>query len=452
MEENYGSLAMAVGSTTLAHMGRGENNRVWLVDSGASHHMCSNLGSFSHLGEVGDVKGIRTGSGELLAVKGVGVVPLKGKDGYMVTLTGVLYVPGLTANLMSCSTLDAKGIKTSFGGGVKVEKGTRILFEGKEVDGLYVLELEKGVPHPLAVAMMARGDDLNLLHRRLAHLNEAAVVEVSRCGAVKGLEPLKEHKGESVKPCQPCGVAKAMRQPFPTSTSRATRKLELVHADLHGPLRTPSKGKGARFVLSLIDDFTRRLWLFSLKAKSDAAECINAWIQRVEVESGHKLYKFRTDRGGEFTGKDLEKLLNSMGVTHQTTAPYTWQQNGVVERWHRTMKEGVRVVLEESGLGAEWWAEALRHVAWVKNRVPHAALAKGVTPWEMWTGEKPNLGVARVFGSMACVWVPEPQRKGELDDVGRWCVVLGVSEESKAWRFWDLKDQRVRISRDARIF
>ena len=175
-------------------------------------------------------------------------------------------------------------------------------------------------------------------------------------------------------------------------------------------------------------------------------------MPRAERESGQLLFKFRTDRGGEFTTGQLEGFFEELGVVHQTTAPYTWQQNGVVERWHRTMKEGVRTLLEESGLSADWWGEALRQVAWVKNRTPHAALPKGVTPWELWTGEKPNLGVSRVFGSMACVWVPEVQRKGELDATGRWCVVLGVCEDTKAWRFWDLEEKRVRVSRDARFW
>ena len=60
--------------------------------------------------------------------------------------------------------------------------------------------------------------------------------------------------------------------------------------------------------------------------------------------------------------------------------------------------------------------------------------------------------MARVFGSMACAWIPDAQRKGELDAAGRWFVVLGLCEDSKAWRLWDPIEDRVRETTDVRFW
>ena len=112
-------------------------------------------------------------------------------------------------------------------------------------------------------------------------------------------------------------------------------------------------------------------------------------------------------------GIDLDEgLINrmkSLGIIHQVAATETPQQNGVVERWHRTMGEGVRTLLLASGLPLNMWGEAIRQVVWVKNRIPHSSLPPSTTPFEIWTGNNPTLSMAKVWGSMGCVWIPEQQ-------------------------------------------
>ena len=81
-------------------------------------------------------------------------------------------------------------------------------------------------------------------------------------------------------------------------------------------------------------------------------------------------------------GEAVTEWMKEKGVIHDVTAPYTPQQNGVVGRWNRTMMEGVRTLLHEALIGDEWWAEALRHIMWVKNRTPHRALPNHATPCE----------------------------------------------------------------------
>jgi len=63
-------------------------------------------------------------------------------------------------------------------------------------------------------------------------------------------------------------MGKATKQPFPdVSFTPVDSKLDLVSADLWGPVRVPSLGGKARYVLSIIDHATDMVWHFPLPAK-----------------------------------------------------------------------------------------------------------------------------------------------------------------------------------------
>ena len=126
-------------------------------------------------------------------------------------------------------------------------------------------------------------------------------------------------------------------------------------------------------------------------------------------------------------------------------------QNGRVERWHKTLGEGVRTLLLSSGLPANLWGEAVQYLTWVKNRLVHSALGGEKSPYELWFGVKPALAMVRTWGSMVCSLLPEPTRDGKLSPRGRMFVLLGVDDRSKAWRVMDPYTRQVQISRNVRF-
>ena len=91
---------------------------------------------------------------------------------------------------------------------------------------------------------------------------------------------------------------------------------------------------------------------------------------QAERQANKRLVTLRTDFGKEFMG-EVDQWVQQLGISRQRSTPYSPQQNGKVERWHRTMGEGIRALLLHSGLPVTLWAEALRHVVWVKNRTAH---------------------------------------------------------------------------------
>ena len=87
---------------------------------------------------------------------------------------------------------------------------------------------------------------------------------------------------------------------------------------------------------------------------------------------------FRTDGGGEWIGKEFQQWLQNEGVVHHTTRPYTPEQNGVAERYNRTVMESARCMLYAKSVPLYLWTEAVHHANYVLNRT----LMKGniVTP------------------------------------------------------------------------
>ncbi|GJP75639.1 hypothetical protein CLOP_g6067 [Closterium sp. NIES-67] len=124
-------------------------------------------------------------------------------------------------------------------------------------------------------------------------------------------------------------------------------------------------------------------------------------------ECGHKVKVIRSDNGGEFIGADFEGELKRKGIQHQLTVPYNPQQNGVAERFNRTLQEGARTLLGP-------------------------------------------VNMLRAFGCMVVFHVPKKKR-GKLEASGRWGVHLGIAKDHKGWLLWDLTTQKLTVSRDVKF-
>jgi transposase InsO family protein len=114
------------------------------------------------------------------------------------------------------------------------------------------------------------------------------------------------------------------------------------------------------------------------------------------------------------------------GIRHQTTVPYTPQQNGVVERVNRTAVEKARSMLLDAGLSKKYWAEAVNTAIYLKNRSPMSAV-QDVTPEEAWREEKVNL---KIFGRKALMHVPKENHK-QWGTKSKEHIFVGYYEETR---------------------
>ena len=154
----------------------------------------------------------------------------------------------------------------------------------------------------------------------------------------------------------------------------------------------------------------------------------------------------RSDRGGEFLSNAFKEICEQGGIRRQFTAPYSPQQNGVVERRNRTVMEIARSLLKGMKILGMFWGEAVRHSVHLLNRLPTRPMGDR-TPFEAWNGRKPQLGHLKVFGCKAHVRPAMPHLK-KLGDRSVPMVYFSVEEGSKAHRLYDPQYGRIVVSKD----
>lgn len=245
--------------------------------------------------------------------------------------------------------------------------------------------------------------------------------------------------------CIPCCEAKQTRLPFPHSGSRANVLLEIVHTDLCGPMETPSAGGGIYFI-TFIDDYSRKVYVYFLRNKMDIISVFIKFKEEVENETEKKINILRSDNGKEYCNKDFSDFLAASGIKHQTSTPYTPEQNGVAERMNLTLVERAKCMLFEANLEKIYWAEAVGTAAYITNRSPSRVLAE-VTPYEKWTGKKPNISHLRIFGSKVMVHVPKANRL-KWDRKSHELIFVGYCDNTKGYRMYDPVNKRMVISRN----
>ena len=131
---------------------------------------------------------------------------------------------------------------------------------------------------------------------------------------------------------------------------------------------------------------------------------VNKVIYRQEKNPQDSMTQEEFDKKKEEQAEKRKKFLEEEGIKHEFSAPYTPQQNGVVERKNRTLIDMARTMLGEFKTPEYFWTEAVNTACHAINRVYlHRLLKK--TSYELLTGNKPNVSYFRVFGSKCYILV-----------------------------------------------
>nr|KYP61818.1 Retrovirus-related Pol polyprotein from transposon TNT 1-94 [Cajanus cajan]KYP63036.1 Retrovirus-related Pol polyprotein from transposon TNT 1-94 [Cajanus cajan] len=417
------------------------NNEEWYIDSGCSNHMTGHRDWFVNF-DPKKKSTVKFADNRATQVEGSGNVLVKREDGRQTVITEVLYVPGMTTNLISLGQLLEKGCSVnSVKGFLEIyDKTKRLVMKAPLAKNrTFKVSLNTIESQCLSAAMLS--DDSWLWHRRLGHLNFRDLSLLKSKEMLTGLPSIKIPK----KICDNCLISKQPRNSFSNFTaSKANEVLHVVYSDVCGPIDTPSLG-GNRYFVSFVDDLSRKAWLYLIKAKSDVFSIFKDFKALVEKQSGKCIKILRTDGGGEFTSGEFEGFCKEHGIVHEVTAPYTPQHNGIAERRNRTILNMVRSMLKEKNLPHSFWGEAAMTAVYVLNRCPTKRLGSMV-PEEAWSGSKPSVKHLRIFGSLCYRHVPDQRRK-KLDDKSEAMIFVGYNSTG-SYKLFNPKNQQVLFSRD----
>jgi transposase InsO family protein len=384
---------------------------------------------------------VKVGDGHIIKAKGIGNVTIRTGGNTAVTIPSCLWVPDLKLNLISVSHLDTEGFSTKFENGMsRIYLDGKIILKAKKKDNLYHLDIPS-VSHERANSALTA----DIIHRRMGHF---AIRRIRRMAPiVNGLEENDLQRLPTKVNCDSCVRAKSKRTSFPPSISKTEAILDLLHMDLAGPAEVESVG-GKRYLLVIVDDYSRLYHGILLRNKSDAFEEARNWIRLQERRTGLKVKCIRSDNGGEFVSDLWSEYYTANGIRHERTVPYTPEQNGKAERAVGILKDGIRAYLLESGLGKSYWGAAAINFTYTRNMIP-TTHAPGTTPYETFYGTKPDVSRLRAFGCVAYVHIPKQRRKGAWSPRARKVVFIGYAEQdgTKAWVFYDpvMKERIVSI-------
>ena len=381
------------------------------------------------------------GDGNQGKVKGLGKIAISNEH----SISNVFLVESLGYNLLSVSQLCNMGYNCLFTN-VDVSVFRRsdgsLAFKGVLDGKLYLVDFAKEEAG-LDACLIAKTSMGWLWHRRLAHVGMKNLHKLLKGEHVIGLTNVQFEKD---RPCAACQAGKQVGGAHHSKNVMTTSgPLELLHMDLFGPVAYLSIG-GSKYGLVIVDDFSRFTWVFFLQDKSETQGTLKRFLRRAQNEFELKVKKIRSDNGSEFKNLQVEEFLEEEGIKHEFSAPYTPQQNGVVERKNRTLIDMARTMLGEFKTPECFWSEAVNTACHAINRVYlHRLLKK--TSYELLTGNKPNVSYFRVFGSKCYILV----KKGRNSKFAPKAVegfLLGYDSNTKAYRVFNKSSGLVEVSSD----
>ena len=315
---------------------------VWIVDSGATLHMCSSpelLTDFTpHYGH-----NVIISDGSSIPIHGYGTLKILLKDdrnnsNHKLVLSNVAVVPKLSVNLISVRALASLGVTiqfTEYSCYIQHPK-IKILFASVKNSSYIFRMLSNKKDHSFNSAMTC----IHEWHRKLGHRN------INHINKIKNTLNLKIEKCNCSTECISCLKGKFHGLPFPQESEKPMHPRDIITTDVCGPFRTTSIG-GAKYFITFNcanTDFTE---VAAIKSKSDCkVEMIN-YINKCKTQFGTFPKTIRSDRGGEYIDNDLQSFLKTNGISFQCTVPRCPQQNGISERKNRTLVEAIRTMLIE---------------------------------------------------------------------------------------------------------
>lgn len=272
-----------------------------------------------------------------------------------------------------------------------------------EVDVLY--------SEVLSARSREKAVDIHTWHRRLGHVAIPRILRMANKGLVDGLD-ITSKKVHGL--CEACLYGKAIRRAFDENLSHESEVLERVHIDLFGQTRTQSLG-GASYLMLFTDgrSTTKFPSFLSNKRSETTLKEFHRFRVKAQNQTNKTVRTIRIDGGKELDNRLMEEYCAQRGIVIEKVPPYSSAANGMAERANRTVIEGTRTFLDESGLPHSFWAEAAATFCYVDSFVPSARFPDDI-PIEIWTRKRHSVSHLRPFGCRCWPTLPPIRTEGKL--------------------------------------
>src|SRR5215216_5603539 len=219
--------------------------------------------------------------------------------------------------------------------------------------------------------------------------------------------------------------------------------------DLFGPTHYATfTNATSLYCFVIVDDYSRYTWVHIITYKTKVQEVFKQFSSRASTKFGVKIKHIRSDNGTEFKNTGLDEYLDELGITHGLSAPYTPQQNGVVERKNRTLVEMARTMLDEYNTPLHFWPKAIVTACHIINKVYlHKFFKK--TSYELLTDKKPNVSYFKVFGAKC--WIRDPHHSSKFAPKAHEGFMLGYGKDSHTYRVFNTIHHKVVKTVDVRF-
>ncbi|KAK1682994.1 hypothetical protein QYE76_043842 [Lolium multiflorum] len=404
----------------------------WVLDSGCTSHMTGGKNLVKELRPNINNITVSFGDNSTSEVLGFGKVVVA----HNITFVDVMLVKTLGYNLLSVFALGKMGFAVFIDNDIVVllwSKTLKVAFVGYREHNLYVVDFS-GTTTSSAMCLFGKADVGWLWHRRLAHVNMRTLQSLHKGNHIVGLMENVSFAKDRV--CRACVEGKIHDSPHPSKIIISSKRiLEVLHVDLSGPTTHASFG-GKKYCLVIVDDYSRYTWVFFLKTKDETQQIFIDFATEVQRQHNLLIMAIRSDNGSEFKNYTLNDFLSEEGIIHQYSAAYTPQQNGVAERKNRTLLDMARSMMAEYKSRYNFWAEVISIACHSSNRL---YLRKGLnkTPYEILTGNKPNISYFKVFGCK-CFYKIKGVRLSKFAPKALEGIFVGYGAESHTYRVFDI--------------
>ena len=414
----------------------------YLIDCGATSHIICDPTKFTRLDNSFDPKSHtieladnsrQTG---VVTARGDACISLNDSEGisHKVTLKSALCIPSYKQNILSVHSMTQNDTKVVFS-----EKKNKIITKNGKIFPIqkhgrlyYVNSVQDSKNFP-RIPVIAKS--LEDWHYTLGHCNNNDIIKLEKSSV--GMKITSREKYE----CKFCIEGKMTQIMNHKPDIKASRPLELIHTDLSGPVN-PASIQGSKYTIVFVDDYSGLTWVYFLKFKSDATQATAKFLADVAPYGDVKT--IRSDNGGEYTSAKFEELLITNKIKHEFSAPLSPHQNGTAERSWRSLFNSARCMLFQSDLPKHLWTYAVRYSSFIRNRC--FSQTHQMTPYEKFTGKKPNIGKINPFGTVSYAHVQNPSK---LDKRATQGFYVGRDPNSPAHLIYHKKTNK--ISRDRSV-